>query len=173
MPKKTSFKEDILCIAKEVLVVKPARFVRKMRQGISAVYATRFFSQLTMDKINNMYAELRPKSGAVAAVIVADNEQAIRPKDDIVLCMFRSMVREMDREDLSDFLAYVTGSQLMPQDDIRVCFFHAPAGLSRLPRVHLCGTLVELSSSYDSRDEMKQDWFSLIKNKSAYQTSMV
>ena len=96
----------------------------------------------------------------------------MRQKDTNALRMFRSIVEAMDPEELVNFLVYVTGSHLMPQEDINVTFFQAPAGLARLPRVHMCGTTVELSSSYNDRAEMKRDWLSLLTNQSAYRTNM-
>ena len=39
--------------------------------------------------------------------------------------MFRSIVRAMEPEELADFLFYVTGSEMMPQDNIKVGFFQA------------------------------------------------
>lgn len=162
-----------MCIAREVLVEKPAKFVRRMRQGIPEAYIDLFFSQLTADKITTMYDELRPTSTAVVARIVAEDERGLPREEYNALRMFRSIVQAMDPRELVDFLMYVTGSQLMPQEDINVTFFRAPAGLARLPRVHLCGTTVELSSCYNRRAEMKQDWFSLLRDKSAYRTNMV
>ena len=103
-----------------------------------------------------MYVKLRPTAAAVAACIIAENEAMMRAEDLRALHMFRSIVRAMEPEELADFLLYVTGSEMMPQDNIKVAFFQA-TGLSRLLRVHMCGPLVELPTSYTSRAEMKRE----------------
>ena len=49
----------------------------------------------------------------------------MRAEDLWALHMFRSIVRAMEPEELADFLLYVTGSEMMPQDNIKVAFFQA------------------------------------------------
>ena len=77
--------EDLLTIAREVLVERPAKFIRRMRQGIPAegLYAL-FFSQLTVEKVTVMYVKLRPTAAAVAACIIAENEAMMKAEDLLV-----------------------------------------------------------------------------------------
>ena len=124
-PTNGTLNEDLLTIAREVLVERPAKFIRRMRQGIPEEFAALFFSQLTVEKVTVMYVKLRPTAAAVAACIIAENEAMMRAEDLRALHMFRSIVRAMEPEELADFLLYVTGSEMMPQDNIKVAFFQA------------------------------------------------
>ena len=152
-PTSGTLNEDLLTIAREVLVERPAKFIRRMRQGIPEEFAALFFSQLTVEKVTVMYVKLRPTAAAVAACIIAENEAMMRAEDLRALHMFRSIVRAMEPEELADFLLCVTGSEMMPQDNIKVAFFQATV----CPVCHMCGPLVELPTSYTSRAEMKRE----------------
>ena len=102
---------------------RPAKFIRRMMQGIPEEFAALFFSQLTVEKVTVMYVKQRPTAAAVAACIIAENEAMMRAEDLRALHMFRSIVRAMELEELADFLLYVTVSEMMPQDNIKVVFF--------------------------------------------------
>ncbi|KAI0239534.1 hypothetical protein LSAT2_009726 [Lamellibrachia satsuma] len=75
-PTNGTLNEDPLTIAREVLVERPAKFIR-----IPEEFAALFFSQLTVEKVTVMYAKLRPTAAAVAACIIAVNEAMMRAED--------------------------------------------------------------------------------------------
>ena len=62
---------------------------------------------------------------------------------------------------LSKFVRFISGSELMLFDAIQVHFTNV-AGLGRRPIAHTCNTLLELSSTYQSYPELREEFSAIL-----------
>ena len=80
--------------------------------------------------------------------------------------------RSLEGNSLNQFLAFVTGSDVIVYDKISVAFVEL-FGAFRRPVVHTCGPLLELPSAYQSYTELAEEFNSVINSKLAWEFDIV
>ena len=70
------------------------------------------------------------------------------------------------------FLQFITGSDIISCDSIEVTF-SALDGNSHRPVAHTCGPLLEIPSSYQSYNELSEEFSELLQNKEARHFNIV
>ena len=79
------------------------------------------------------------------------------------LCYLKKIIRGRSNEDLSKFLRYITGADVICIDKIAVGFSELD-GAERRVIVHTCGPLLELPITYDCYVEFKEEFLNLLQS---------
>lgn len=87
------------------------------------------------------------------------------------LDFLKKFIRSLDSPALCTFLKYTTGSDILP-DSIAVSFTSMD-GFARRPIVHTCGPLLELPCTYQSFNELAEEFTSLLREKGAWGFNIV
>ena len=81
-------------------------------------------------------------------------------------------IRSLQGKSLSLFLQFITGSDIISCDTIEVAF-SALEDASRRPVAHTCGPLLEIPSSYQSYNELSEEFSELLQHKEAWDFNIV
>lgn len=84
----------------------------------------------------------------------------------------KKYIRSLQGKSLSLFLQFITGSDIISCDTIEVAF-SALDGASRRPVAHTCGPLLEIPSSYQSHNELSEEFSELLQHKEAWHFNIV
>ena len=90
-------------------------------------------------------------------------------------CFFdhlKRFVRSLDDNLLSGFLQFVTGSNIISVDRIQVSFDANDSAL-RCPVAHTCGPLLVIPSTYQSYNELSEEFSNIFRQASAWSFSIV
>ena len=79
------------------------------------------------------------------------------------LCYLKKFIRGISNDDLSKFLRYVTGVDVICIDKITVGF-NELYGAERRVIAHTCGPLLELPTTYDCNVKFKEEFLNLLQS---------
>ena len=100
-----------------------------------------------------LYLQLRFEQTAHLSCIVGERDS---------LKFLKRYIKGLDTpQKLSKFVRFISGSELMLFDAIQVHFTNV-AGLGRRPIAHTCNTLLELSSTYQSYPELREEFSAIL-----------
>ena len=146
-PSHNRFKEQILSIAQNVLIDRPAPLLSKLKQGIPSNQMDMFWSLLTEAGVTYLYQQQRPTVKRFLLSLTTSPAD-LHPEEEKALYFFKQYVGGMDQEELAELLLFITGSTVMV-DQITITFCSV-TGVMRCPVAHTCSNLLELPSSYSS-----------------------
>ena len=78
-----------------------------------------------------------------------------------VLQYLKQFIGNMGREELRRFLRFITGTSVLLNNRITVTF-NSLSGLARRPIAHMCGSTIELPSSYTTYPEFEREFMTLL-----------
>lgn len=163
-PTEQNIREIILKIAHQEIVQKP-RFVAncwsplfiKLRKLIK-----------TSDDLTKLYEERKPTPKKVVKLLEAS------PQNDAERCCLDHLKRYLKslEGNISNFLRFVTGSDILTCTSIKVTF-NTLEGLMRRPVAHTCGPTLELPTTYQSYNELVEEFSSILSDKSSLTFNIV
>lgn len=165
-PTANNIRQTVLAAARFQLLDVSMPFIMQIKSGISPIYRDTFWSTLTVDSIDQLFKKQLPTPVKVSKILVCASESLTNAEDN---CLFylQQFVRNMDQEDLTSFLHFVTGSTVMPTQ-ITVSFNNL-VGIMRRPVAHTCSNVLELPSSYTSMQDMKREFLAIIRDTANFQ----
>ena len=95
--------------------------------------------------------------------MIADTETS-NANEERVLGYLRKFIGDLRKDELFLFLRFVTGTQACTTDPIKVTF-NSQDGATRRPIAHTCAFTLELSTTYVSYLEFKDELSSVLSNK--------
>ena len=153
VPRKDSIQEQILPIADQELVKKPAPLCTLIRRGIPQQHMEEFWHQPSIGHITHMVMQQRPSTEKVTASLVA-TEDPLNDIQETALYYLKEYVGSLHQELLADFLLFCTVSVLQPSK-MKVSFTSL-CGLQRRPIAHTCSNHIELTTTYTSFQEFRR-----------------
>ena len=163
-------KDQILAIAEEELVKRPAFLCAQIRKGIPESHRAIFWAQLSIDHLKYMQEKQRATQEKVVSCLVTQNSD-LTAQEDTTYYYLQEFISSLNENHLVKFLLFVTGSVHQPSK-ITV-MFNATAGVMRCPTVHTCSNILELSSTYVSFQEFRREFSMVLDSPEAYQYSMI
>ena len=136
-----------------------------MHKGIPEQHLTLLCAQLTSPSDILLYEMQRPTPQRVVDVIQVENELSCWSDEHLCLYFLKEYVLWLDQEDLTTFLHFVTGASLLPEE-INVAF-NAVSRFMRHLTAHTCGNLLELSATYSSMQELKLEFWEILRSQDA------
>ena len=170
VPREGELKEQILSIAEEQLVTKPAPLVKNMAEGIPSDHRDAFWNLLGSAEVEYLQELQRPTPEKVAQCIRPSSE-ALRDSEERVLYFFKEFIMSLPMNMLEDLLLFVTASVQQPQK-IVVSFINT-AGMQRHPIAHTCANLIELPTSYSSFQEFQREFNAVLNSRDAFVYSAI
>ena len=108
----------------------------------------------------------RPTPQRVVDVIQVENELSCWSDEHLCLYFLKEYVLRLDQEDLTTCLHFVTGASLLPEE-INVAF-NAVSRFMRHLTAHTCGNLLKLSATYSSMQELKLEFWEILRSQDAW-----
>ncbi|VDI46685.1 Hypothetical predicted protein [Mytilus galloprovincialis] len=117
--------------------------------------------------IKTLYQNFNPTPQTVVNKVHSDKEDLKR----LTLYYLKDFVYSLNSDDLVLFLVFITGSDVLPRDDIIVTF-NTRSGMLRVPVAHTCGNTLELSTNYETTHDFKREFFLVLHSEEPFQMSM-
>ncbi|XP_046568862.1 uncharacterized protein LOC124277256 [Haliotis rubra] len=117
--------------------------------------------------LDSLYDSLRPNNRKVMKMLSFPDDMSLQQKSTSEF--LRKYVRELEKDDLSQFLRFCTGANLCITDGyghqkpiyIR---FTTLSGLARRPVAHTCGQVLELPGQYDNFLDFRKDFNTILES---------
>ena len=119
--------------------------------------------------LENLYDIKRPTAKKILKLI---KSEPATDQERQCLDHLKRYIRSLQGKSLSLFLQFITGSDIISCDTIEVAF-SALDGASRRPVAHTCGPLLEIPSSYQSYNELSEEFSELLQHKEAWHFNIV
>ena len=111
-------------------------------------------------EISDCYNSATPTAEKILQVLEVECQND-REKE--ALCYLKKINRGISNDDLSKFLRYVTGADVICVDKITVGFNESD-GAERTVIAHTCGPLLELPTTYDCYVKFKEEFLNLLQS---------
>lgn len=112
---------------------------------------------------SGMYAEKNPSSKRIIKLLdVEQNSDSERACFDHL----KRYIKSLDDNMLAGFLQFITGSDIITVERIQVSF-NANEGITRGIVAHTCGPVLELSSTYQTYNELSEELSNTLRNSFA------
>lgn len=168
---RTPTKENILQIVSELahqeIIQKPRYVTNCWAPILKPLIAFPDFQSLVT--LENLYDIKRPTAKKIVKLI---KSEPVTDQERQCLDHLKKYIRSLQGSSLSVFLQFITGSDIISCDSIEVTF-SALEGTSRRPVAHTCGPLLEIPSSYQSYNELSEEFSELLQNKEAWHFNIV
>ena len=119
--------------------------------------------------VERMYDAKRPTTKKVLKLIKSEPSSE---KERLCLDHSKKYIRSLQGNFLPLFLQFVTGSDVICFPSIEVTFSELD-GKARRPVAHTCGPLLEIPSTYQSYNELSEEFSELLSNKDAWHFNIV
>ncbi|CAG2225217.1 unnamed protein product [Mytilus edulis] len=170
LPKADTFRQLMVNLARSEIAIKPLFLCTQIRQGILSLHMDSFWSILTTSDLKTLYQNLNPTPQTVVDKLQRDKED-LRPQEANTLYYLKDFVYSLNSDDLVLFLVFITGSDVLPRDDIIVTF-NTRSGMLRVPVAHTFGNTIELSTTYETIQDFKREFLLVLHSQEAFQMSM-
>ena len=88
------------------------------------------------------------------------------------LGFLKKFIKSLDPVSLKVFLKFVTASDLMILQTITVSF-NSMEGIGRTPIAHMCGPKLEFPSTYQSYNELAEEFMNILREKESWSFNIV
>ena len=160
IPKPESLKRVVLQIVQCVYQTKPTAAIAAMNSGIPSIHKP-FWEEMTLTELYNIYNSLSASPTKILQLI--DDNSTSNPKEERVLSYLRQYIGNMQPAQAQCFLRFVTGSSVCSAESIIVRFKQV-RGLQRQPEASTCGSVLVLSSMYNSYADLKAEFDCILSN---------
>lgn len=166
-PTKENVKLIITQLAHQELVQKPKYISNCWKPIISSLKS---FSQFkTLDCMKKVYETKKPTARKVVKLLSASPQnEAERTSFDHL----KRYIKSLGEVALKAFLQFTTGSDVIAVTEITVAF-NSLDGAHRSPIARTCGPVLEVPTTYQSYNELSEEFENLISNKEAWGFTMV
>lgn len=154
VPTADNIKQILLELAHQKLIQEPAFVIDQWNNILTPIKSE-------LRGIAALYQDLQPTSRKIIRSIAYPESQNAQEKQ--IVTYVNAYLRESDKQHLSSFLRFCTGSDLCLGKTITVSFTQVQ-GFQRRPVSHTCGCYLELSVFYDSYPEFKYEMNKVLEN---------
>lgn len=159
IPRGADVKPALLKLAHSEFV-QQAKYISDVLASIVRDELTVHFP--TVDDLLQMFALKTPTSRKVVKILLASATNADESR---VLDFLKQFIRSLSKDVLLNWLHFVTGSRVMCYDSI-VIHFNSKEGLMRAPIARTCVPSLEVSSSYATYPEFRQEFLNILAHHS-------
>ena len=114
----------------------------------------RFKEFQTVDSLLSVYGAKKPTQKKVCKLLISNSSTDAQRK---CFSHLKRFVKSLDDNLVSVFLQYVTGSNIIAIDSIEVAFSEE-SGKTRRPVAHTCAPLLVIPSTYQSYNELSEEF---------------
>lgn len=167
IPTKGNIKTIMHELAHQEIVQKPRYVVDCLAPILNALRVYPHFQ--TLEALINFYNAKKPSSKKVIKLLSANPQS---PPEQNSFDHFKRYIKNLEGNALGNFLQFLTGSDIIVCDTISVTFT-ALDGMARRPVVHTCGPTLELPTTYQSYNELAEEFTSIVRDQQAWSFNIV
>lgn len=162
IPAHGNIKEIMQELAHQEIIQKPRYIVDCLTPVVSCLRSLPSFR--TLSALEDMYSAKQPSAKKIIKLLSAKPDS---PGEHESFDHFKRFIRHLEGKALAEFLQFVTGSDVIICDSIAVTFLQVD-GVARRPVIHTCGPSVELPSTYQSYNELAEEFNALLREREAW-----
>ena len=166
LPRADKLKEQIISIADQELLKKPAALCSLMRKGIPQNHMEVFWQELSIKHITHIIMQQRPTPERVHNILTTTIEDLSNAQERVFYYL-KEFVGTLHQDMLLDFLLFCTGSVHQPQN-IEVGFTSL-TGMQRRPIAHTCSNILEVPTTYNSFQEFRREFTQILSTPESFQ----
>lgn len=160
LPSPSTLGKLIEQVARYEFLTKPAASIALINSGVPSEHQPFWCSKTSRD-LRAIYKHLTLSSTKVLSLLYFP--LFISQAEARVGGYLRTLIGNMQSEDLQQFMRFVTGSSVCSSSEIKVDF-NSLSGFARRPIAHTCSCNIELPSSYTNYDDFYQEFQSILSN---------
>ena len=161
IPKHTNFLGLIAEITRHHFIRKPAAIIMDMNAGVPSHHIL-FWCSVTGGMLYDIYQAMTATNGKILSMI--SNTEMSNTNEERVFSYLRNFIGDLRQDELFLFLRFVTGKPAGMSKPMQVTF-NSQGGATRCPIAHTCAFALELSTTYTSCVEFKEEFQSILSNK--------
>ena len=161
IPRPSNLKRVIVEVARHELLIKPLGALHALRSGVPVTHHG-LWNQLSVEELFALYNALNASPHQILSMIKQPDE--LHPDEARV---FHYFVGNLNRDELSSFLRFVTGSSVCSAKEITISF-NRLSGLARRPISHTCSCLLELSTCYYTYPDFADEFMRILSSEIAW-----
>ena len=123
----------------------------------------------SLDAMKELYETKKPTTKKVVKLL---NASPSNDSERNCLDNLKRYIKSLSDNSLSTFLQFITGSNLVTVKSILITF-NTLDGVMRRPVAHTCGPTLEMPTTYQSYNELAEEFTSVITNKEAWSFTIV
>ena len=154
IPTPQSFKSLFVQISRCEFILKPAAVIASIHTGVPAQHVP-FWKRLGVQGLLHIYQAMSVSAAKVLSMF--DEVQPFNTNQDRVFQYLKQYIGSLNREDLEQFLRFVTGSCVCMPVKTQI-LFNTLSGAARRPIAHTCEPSLELSSTYGTYLEFAREF---------------
>ena len=168
LPTKDNIKALLVELAHQEIIPKPRYVAHCWAPIISALKTHPNFCNV--QSINELFLGMKPNAKKVIKALHPEirNESEQQSFD-----FLKKFIKSLDPSSLKGFLKFVTGSDVLLKDQKISISFYLVDGLGRRPVAHTCGPLLEVPCTYQSYNELAEEFTNIMREKEAWTFSIV
>ena len=121
-------------------------------------------------KLRNFYSEKKVTVKKVLNLFQLNSDVTNEQKQ--AFGFLKKYIKNLDLKDLTLFLRFVTGSDVMTVSKVDISFTTLE-GVKRRPIARTCGPLLELPQTYTIYNELNEEFTNILHNPEAYRFNIV
>lgn len=168
LPSKDNIKVLLMELAHQEIIQKPRYVAQCWAPIISALKSDPHFGSIK--SINELFLDLNPNS---KKVIKALNPKLNNESEKQSFEFLKQFIKSLDRSSLKGFLKFVTGSDVLLKDQKISVAFYIVDGLARRPIAHTCGPLLEVPCTYQTYNELAEEFTNIMREKEGWTFNIV
>lgn len=161
-PNESDISDQISTISTVIFIERPKALMQKFKSGIPTHIIDKFWKCCKPESINHLLSNSRPTTKKIIDCIKPCYEDLTNDESRVLhyLLMF---VASLDQDEMLEFLFFVTGTYSLSFDTKITINFNKLHENLRRPISHTCGNTLELSSTYTSYREFKNEMNTYLK----------
>lgn len=166
-PTPQNIKVIFIELAHQEIIQKPRYIAECWAPVLSILKEHISFSKV--EGIRKLCLDSKPTAKKVIKSLVATPKNEAERES---LGFLKKFIKSLDAVSLKVFLKFVTGSDVLIQKNISLSF-NSVAGIARAPVAHTCGSCLELPSTYQSYNELAEDFTKILREKESWTFNIV
>ena len=155
IPTSDNIRHTPLSMARKELIQQPKYALDAMAETARAGFSLLLPD---IDALHTMYASKKPTSRKVIRLLDCT---ATTKEQTAVYGYLKDFIKGLDEVALRKFVRFVTGAEVICTDEVA---FNKLRGLERTSKARTCGPLLEISSSYGSYRELRQEFLPILES---------
>ena len=160
LPTPSNLMNVIEQVARYEFTIKPAASVSLINSGIPLNHIG-YWSRKSPSDVQKVYQHLSLSPGNVKSKSLLSFPETYNQLEARTAGYLRTMVGNMQHEELRHFMRFVTGSCVCITPEIRITF-NSLSGLARRPIAHTCNCSLELPTTYSNYDDFRGEFQSIL-----------
>ena len=158
VPTPSSLPSLVRQVARYQFLIKPAGSIAMINGSIPSAHHD-FWRKKSPEDVCAIYQRLTVSPRKILSLITVPEFKSVQ--EDRVFQYLRTMIGNMQPEELRLLMRYITGSCVCTVSNIGITF-NSLAGLSRRPIAHTCSCTLEIPTTYVNYDDFCKEFYSIL-----------